>query len=148
VLNLLAYNYGNQRTNLDKAASYAQKALDLATALKKPEGMTDAQFVSSQKLEQGKAHLTLGCIAFLKAEKTHKMELTLQELKAAVDLLGANPQLQAQALYYIGCAYETMVPANHAAAMEALSRAVGLQSSFQGLARDYLAKVKRAVRQR
>ena len=146
VLNLLAYVYGNQRTNLDKASGYAQKALDLATGMKKPEGMTDAQFASSQKQEQGMAHLTLGYINFLKAEKTRKVGPALQELKAAVDLLGENPQLQAQALYYIGYAYETMYPANHAGAIEALSRAAGLQSSWQTPATDLLAKVKRAAR--
>jgi tetratricopeptide (TPR) repeat protein len=147
VLNLLAYIYGNQRTNLDKAAGYAQKALDLATALKKPEGMTDEQFASSQKLEQGMAHLTLGYIAFLKVEKTRKVGPALQELKAAVDLLAANPELQAQTLYYIGYANETMYPANHAAAIEALTRAAALPSAWQSQARDLLAKVKRAARQ-
>jgi len=147
VLNLLAYIYGNQRTNLDKAAGYAQKALDLATALKKPEGMTDERFASSQKLEQGMAHLTLGYIAFLKAEKTRKVGPALQELKAAVDLLAANPELQAQTLYYIGYANETMYPANHAAAIEALTRAAALPSAWQSQARDLLAKVKRAARQ-
>jgi len=147
VLNLLAYIYGNQRTNLDKAGSYAQKALDLATALKKPEGVTDEQFAASQKLQQGMAHLTLGYIAFLKAEKTRKVGPALQELKAAVDLLNGSPELQAQTLYYIGYANETMYPANHAAAIEALTRAAALPSGWQVQARDLLAKVKRAARQ-
>jgi len=146
VLNLLAYIYANQRTDLDKASGYAQKALDLATGMKKPEGVTDAQFASTQKLQQGMAHLTLGYIDFVKVEKTRKVGPALQELKTAVDLLDENPQLQAQALYYIGYAYETMYPANHTAAIEALSRAAGLQSSWQTQASDLLAKVKRAAR--
>jgi hypothetical protein len=148
VLNLLAYIYGvNQRTNLDKAGEYAKKALDLVTGMKKPEGVTDEQFASSQKLQQGMADLTLGYIDFQRAAKTRKVGPALQELKAAVDLLGSSPELQAQALYYLGNAYEFMYPANHAAAIEALTRAADLQSSVQGLARDLLAKAKKAAKQ-
>ena len=147
VLNLLAYIYGvSQRTNLDKAAGYAQKALALATGMKKPEGLTDEQFASGQRLQQGMADLTLGYIDFQRAAKTRKVGPALQELKAAVDLLGSSPELQAQALYYLGNAYEFMFPANHAAAIEALTRAADLQSSVQGLARDLLAKARKAAK--
>ena len=114
--------------------------------MKKPEGVTDEQFASSQKLQQGMADLTLGYIDFQRAAKTRKVGPALQELKAAVDLLGSSPELQAQALYYLGNAYEFMFPANHAAAIEALTRAADLQSSVQGLARDLLAKARKAAK--
>lgn len=146
--NLLAYIYGVvNRTNLDKAAEYAGKARDLASAMKKPEGMPDADFQREQNLQLGMARLTLGYIAFARAGKSHKVAPAIEELKAAADLLEGNPELQAQALYYLGSAYENIYPANHPAAIEALTRASNLPSSWQGQARELLAKVKRAARQ-
>jgi len=62
----------------------------------------------------------------------------------AADLLGANPELQGQALYYLAYAYESGYPANHRGAAEALNRAVLLQSSWRTQANDLLSKVKKA----
>jgi hypothetical protein len=48
-------------------------------------------------------------------------------------------------LYYLGYAYESGAPVNHKAAIEALSKAVSLQSSWRAPADDLLAKVKKAA---
>lgn len=144
-LNLVAYDYSNRKTNLDKATDYAKKVLALVPAMKKPEGATDAQFKTGQDNQLGMAHLTLGYIDFQKAGKTRKVAPAIQEFQKAVELLNANPNLQGAALFYLGSAYEFQYPPNHKSAAEALERAVGIQSPWQAPARDLLAKVKHAA---
>ncbi len=144
-LNLVAYNYALRlRSNYDKAASYAQKVLALVPSSKKPEGMTDAQFKTLQNNQLGMAHLTLGYVNLVKAGKTHRVASAIQEFKTAAGLLGANPELLGQDLYFLGYAYEDSYPANHRAAADALARASSVASSMQGAARELLAKVKKA----
>jgi len=146
VHNLLAYDYAISRTNTDKAAAYAKKAIELAPQMKKPEGVSDAQFKQEQDNQLGMAHLSLGYITFTRAvaAKSKKLGPAIDELKTAADLLAANPELQGQALYYLGYAYESGAPVNHKGAIEALDKAASLQSSWKAPADDLLAKVKKA----
>lgn len=143
--NLLAYDYGIGRTNPDKAEEYAKKALDIAQGMKKPEGVSDADFKKEQDNQMGMAHLTLGYVTFLRLGKSKKVQPVVDELKIAADLLEGNPELQGQALYYLAYAYESGYPANHRGAIEALTKAASLQTSVQGQAQELLAKVKKAV---
>jgi len=145
--NVLAYNYSIGGTNPDKAADYAQKAIELAQQMKKPEGVSDAQFKQEHDNQLGMAHLSLGYVTFtrLVGAKSKKLQPAIDELKTAADLLEANPQLQGQALYYLGYAYESGAPVNHKAAIEALGKAASLQSSWKAPADDLLAKVKKAA---
>lgn len=143
-LNLVADDYATRQTNLDKASEYATKVLQLAPAMKKPEGMTDADFKTNQNNQLGLAHITLGYVAFQKASRTHKVAPAIQEFKTAIDLLGGNPSLQARALFYLGYAYEVLIPPNHKASADALGRAAGIAGPWQGQAQGLLAKVKKA----
>jgi tetratricopeptide (TPR) repeat protein len=143
--NFLAYAYALGQTNTDKAIGYATKAIQLAQNAKKPEGLSDAQFKQEQDNQLGIAHLSLGYINFVQGAKTKKLKPAIDELKTAGDLLAANPDLQGQALYYLGYAYESGYPANHKAAMEALSKAASLQSRWKAPADDLLTKVKKAA---
>jgi len=147
--NFLAYAYAIGRTNPDKATDYAKKSLDLAQQLKKPEGLSDDQFKQAQNNEMGMAHLSLGYVSFTKAatSKSKKLGPAIEELKTAADLLGGNPELQAQALYYLAYAYESGYPANHRGAMDALTKASSLQSSWKSQADELLSKVKKAAAQ-
>jgi hypothetical protein len=147
VRNLLAYDYAIGRTNPDKAADYAAKAIALVPQMKKPEGLSDVQFKQEQDNQLGMAHLTLGYVTFTRAAagKSKKLGPAIDELKTAADLLAANPELQGQALFYLAYAYESGYPANHRGAMDALTKAVSLQSSWKPQADDLLAKVKKAV---
>lgn len=146
--NALAYIYGVvKRSDQDKAATYAQKALDIAAGLKKPDGVSDADFKSAQDNALGMAHLTLGYVEFTKAGKNRRVAPAIKDLKAAVDLLGANAELQGQALFFLGNAYEYEYPANHAAAIDVLTKASSLPCSMQGQASDLLAKVKKAAKE-
>lgn len=144
VLNLVAYTYVNRQTSLDKAEDYSKRVLTLVPNLKKPDGEADDQFKTDQNNQLGMAHVTLGYVYFQKGAKTHKVEPAISEFRAAADLLGGNPQLRGQALYYLGYAYEVQTPANHHAAADALTQAAAIQSPWQAQARDLLAKVKSA----
>jgi tetratricopeptide (TPR) repeat protein len=145
VRNLMAYDYAISGTNPDKAADYAKKAIDLVPQMKKPEGVADAQFKADQDNQLGMAHLSLGYALFTREAKTKKLGPAIDELKTAADLLAANPQLQGQALYYLGYAYESGAPVNHKAAIEALSKASSLQSTWKAPADDLLGKVRKAA---
>ncbi|HXW15732.1 MAG TPA: hypothetical protein VEN79_14585, partial [Terriglobia bacterium] len=129
----------------EKAASYAQKALSAAQALKKPEGVDDAAFKKEQDNQVGMANLVVGYAALMKAQRTTKLAPIIANLKSAGDLLEGNPTLQGQALYYLAFAYEKQYPANHRAAMDALNKAVTLPGPFQSQSQALLAKVKAAV---
>ena len=146
-LNLVADDYATRQTNLDKAETYANKAVDLAAAMKKPEGLTPEQFKGNQDSQAGLAHLTLGYVAFQKGSKTHKVAPAIEEFKKAVDLLGSNPQLQGRALFYLGYAYEVLSPPSHKSAIDALTRSVSIASPWQAQAQDLLGKVKKAAGQ-
>lgn len=143
-LNLVADDYVSRQTNLDKASDYAKKVVDLAPKMQKPEGMTDEQFKANQSAQLGLAHYSLGYVALLKGQKTHKVAPAIQELKTAADLLGSNPPLQARALFYLGVAYEVSAPVNHKAAADAFARSAGISSPWQSQAQEYLAKVRSA----
>lgn len=146
-LNLLAYDYGIGQTNLEKASEYSKKALDLAQAMKKPEGVSDDQFKREQSSQLGMARLTMGYVAYTKAAKTKKLGPAIEDLKEAANLLEGNPELQGQALYYLGYAYETIYPANHHGAIDALTKASNLQCAWQTQARDLLAKVRKVAKE-
>ena len=147
--NLLAYDYAIGRTNPEKAADYAKKAIELAQQMKKPEGLSDAQFKQEQDNQLGMAHLSLGYLNFTRAvaARSKKLGPAIEELKTAAELLGANPELQGQALYYLAYAYESGAPVNHKGAIEALDKAANLQSSWKPQAEELLAKVKKAASQ-
>ena len=144
-LNLVADGFApSNPPHLDEAADYAQKALDLASAQQKPEGMTDEQFKASRDVALGLAHSTLGYVAMQKGARTHHVADAIKELKTAADLLESNPSLQARALYFLGYSYELSYPANHHLAEEALTKAVGLDTPWKAQAQDLLDKVKKA----
>lgn len=140
-LNLVADNYATRQAHLDKAEADAKKALDLAAAMKKPDGVSDADFRAEQNLQLAAAHLTLGYVAFQRGTATHKVAGAIQELKTASDLAKRDPALHARALYYEGYACEVLSPPNHHAAAEALSEAASLQSPWQGPSQALLAKI-------
>lgn len=131
---LLANYYGDDPKpgSSAKAVSYAQKAIEIA----KPDA-ADAD--KTRKIEGGAAHNTLG-YAYLKQEKT---AAAVTELKAATLLLkGQDEQQYARALYGLGFAYGKLNKLTEA--REVLSEAVKIQSPWQPMSQDLLAKVNGA----
>ncbi len=144
-LNLVADDYATRQTNLDQAEEYAKKALDLAPQMEKSPGMTDEQFKAHQNQQLGLAHFTIGHVAFQRGAQRHRVAPAIDEFKEAIDLLEGNPALQGRALFYLGYAYEVLSPPNHQGAIDALTKAVNLQSPWQSQAEELLAKVKAAA---
>ena len=146
-LNLVAYDYAFRlQAKQARAAEYAKKVLELAAAMKKPEGVPEDQFKAQQNGQEGMARLTLGYLDLLKNAESHRVTGAVQEFSKAADLLAGNAELQGQAYYLLAYSYETLYPAQHHHALTALEQAVKLRSSMQGRARELLAKVKRVAR--
>jgi tetratricopeptide (TPR) repeat protein len=147
VLNFLGFIYGTvKRTNLDRAADYAQKSVTLAQNAKKPDGVSDEAFKQDQNNQLALAHFTIGLVDFQKAGKTRKVAPAITELKTASELASANPELQCEALFYLASAYENQYPANHPAAIAALNKAVTLPGTYKSQAQSLLAQVKAAAK--
>lgn len=131
---LLANYYGdeNKAGSAAKAISYAQKAIEVA----KPDA-PDAD--KAHKTAGGAAHNTIG-YAYLKQDKS---AAATTELKAAASLLkGEDEQQYARALYGLGFAYGKLNKLTEA--REVLSEAVKIQSPWQAMSQDLLAKVNSA----
>jgi tetratricopeptide (TPR) repeat protein len=115
-----------------KAASYAQKAIDVAKA-----DAPDADH--ARKLSAGAAYATLG-YADMKQDKT---ATAIPELKSACALLkGQDEQQYAIAAYRLGFAYAKLSRLTEA--REVLSEIVNISGPVQQPARDLLAKVNAA----
>jgi tetratricopeptide (TPR) repeat protein len=131
---LLANFYGDDSKpgSAAKAVSYSQKVIDLAKA-----DAPDAD--KSRKISAGVAHATLG-YAYMKQDKT---AAAVPELRSAVALLkGQDDQQYARALYGLGFAYGKLNKLTEARAV--LTEAVGIQSPWQSMSKDLLAKVNGA----
>jgi tetratricopeptide (TPR) repeat protein len=131
---LLANFYGDDSKpgSAAKAVSYSQKVIDLAKA-----DAPDAD--KSRKISAGVAHATLG-YAYMKQDKT---AAAVPDLKLAVALLkGQDDQQYARALYGLGFAYGKLNKLTEARAV--LTEAVGIQSPWQSMSKDLLAKVNGA----
>jgi tetratricopeptide (TPR) repeat protein len=146
-LNLVAYSYAFRvPAKRDTAAEYANRVVTLIPTVKKPEGMSDDQFKTQQNTQEGMAHLTLGYLNLVKNASSHHVAGAVQEFQKAADLLATDPELQGEAYYFLGFAYETLYPAEHHKALAALENSVKLQSSMQGQARELLGKVRHVLR--
>jgi tetratricopeptide (TPR) repeat protein len=131
---LLGNFYGddNKPGSAAKAVSYAQKAIDVAKA-----DAPDAD--KTRKVSAGAAHNVIG-YADLKQEKT---ATAITELKTAASLLkGQEEQQYARALYGLGFAYGKLNKLTEA--REVLTEAVQIQSPWQSMSQDLLAKVNSA----
>lgn len=126
-----AYVEDAKIANVNKAMTYARKALELA----KPDA-PDADH--SRKLAGGVAHSTIG-YALLKQDKT---VASIPELKAGSTLLKDDPAAYSTVLYRLGFAYAKLNRLTEA--RDVLSQAVEIQGPFQQPSRDLLAKVNSA----
>lgn len=146
-LNMVAYHYAFRvPSKRATAATYAKKVLALIPAAKKPEGMSDDYFKTQQNTQEGMARVTLGYLNLVRNARSHRVAGAVQEFSKAAPLLGSNPQLQGEAYYLLGYAYETLYPARHREAYAALQKSAKIQSSMQGKAKELLAKVRSAMR--
>jgi hypothetical protein len=133
-LTLLASVYADDPKpgSLNKAATYAQKTIEVAKA-----DAADAD--RSRKLASGSAHSTLGYV-YMKQDKT---AAAIPELKTACALLkGQDEQSYALAMYRLGYAYGKLNKISEA--RDVLMETVKISGPVQQPAQDLLAKVNAA----
>jgi tetratricopeptide (TPR) repeat protein len=132
---LLANFYGDDTKpgSAAKAVTYGQKAIEVAKA-----DAPDAD--KSRKLSAGMAHNIVGYTYAFKQDKT---AAAIPELKAAAALLkGQDDQQYARALYGLGYSYGKLSKLTEA--RDVLSEGVKIQSPWQKISEDLLAKVNAA----
>jgi tetratricopeptide (TPR) repeat protein len=118
--------------SVTKAASYAQKVIELAKA-----DAPDAD--KSRKLSSGVAHSTLG-YALMKQDKT---AAAIPQFKSALELLkGQDDTAYAAALYRLGYAYAKTNKVSDA--RDVLEQAVKIEGPVQHPAQELLTKVNAA----
>ena len=118
--------------SVTKAASYAQKVIELAKA-----DAPDAD--KSRKLSSGVAHSTLG-YALMKQDKT---AAAIPQFKSALELLkGQDGTAYAAALYRLGYAYAKTNKVSDA--RDVLEQAVKIEGPVQQPAQELLTKVNAA----
>lgn len=132
MLLLLSDYYGEKGEQLDKAETYAKKAISTLESAKKPEGVTDEQWMQQKGLQKGLALSSLGQVNIEKKENAQAVE----NLKAAAPLVKADDGSYARNQYRLGFALLNLK--RNAEAKEAFTQAASVNSPYKGLAQEKL----------
>jgi tetratricopeptide (TPR) repeat protein len=135
MLLMLSDYWSNSGKELDKAAVYAQKVLDLLAQAKKPNDVTDDQWQQQVSLQKGTAYSSLGQVQVYKTRNAQAVD----SFQKASPLLKSNTFLYARNLYRLGFTLAKMQKIVEARA--ALTEAVKLDSPFKALAQQTLDKI-------
>ena len=132
MLLLLSDHYGEKGEQLDKAETYAKKAISSLESAKKPEGTTDEQWTQQKGLQKGLALSSLGQVNIEKKDNAQAVE----NLKAAAPLLKADDGSYARNQYRLGFALLNLK--RNAEAKEAFTQAASVNSPYKALAQEKL----------
>ena len=132
MLLLLSDYYGEKGEQLDRAESYAKKAISTLESAKKPEGATDEQWTQQKALQKGLALSSLGQVNIEKKDNAQAVE----NLKAAAPLVKADDGSYARNQYRLGFALLNLK--RNAEAKEAFTQAASVNSPYKPLAQDKL----------
>lgn len=132
MLLLLADYYSEKGEQLDRAEAYAKKSVDLLTAAKKPEGVTDEQWAAQAALQKGLALSALGQVNIQRKDNAQAVE----NLKSAALLLKSDATSYARNQYRLGFALLNLKRIPEAKA--ALTEAASVNSPYKSLAQDKL----------
>jgi len=132
MLLLLSDYYGEKGEQLDRAESYARKAISTLESAKKPEGATDEQWTQQKALQKGLALSSLGQVNIEKKDNAQAVE----NLKAAAPLVKADDGSYARNQYRLGFALLNLK--RNAEAKEAFTQAASVNSPYKPLAQDKL----------
>jgi tetratricopeptide (TPR) repeat protein len=135
MLILLADYWSDNNQQLDKAAAYAQKALDALQQAKKPDNVTDDQWQQQVSLEKGIAYSSIGEVDVVKARNPAAVDA----FKQAKPLLKANNYYYGRNLYRLGFTLAKMQRLPEARVV--LSEAVTVNSPFKAPAQETLNKI-------
>lgn len=140
MLLLLTDYWTENGQQLDKAAEYAKKALDLLPKAPKPENVTDEQWQQQVSLQKGIALTSLGEVYVNKGQNAPAVDA----FKQASPLLKSNTITYARNLYRLGFTLAKMQ--RTAEARTVLTEAVSINSPYRAQAQETLDKIGGAVR--
>lgn len=132
MLLLLSDYYGEKGEQLDKAETYAKKAIATLESAKKPEGLTDEQWAQQKGLQKGLALSSLGQVNIEKKDNAQAVE----NLKAAAPLVKPDDGSYARNQYRLGFALLNLK--RNAEAKEAFTQAASVNSPYKALAQEKL----------
>lgn len=132
MLLLLSDYYGEKVEQLDKAETYAKKAITTLESAKKPEGVTDEQWAQRKGLQKGLALSALGQINIGKKDNAQAVE----NLKAAAPLVKPDDGSYARNQYRLGFALLNLK--RNGEAKEAFTQAASVNSLYKALAQEKL----------
>lgn len=132
MLILLSDYYSEKGEQLDKAETYAKKAISVLATAKKPEGVTDEQWAQQAALQKGLALSTLGQVNLQKKNNAPAVE----NFKTAAPLLKSDPNSYARNQYRLGYALLNLKKIPEAKA--ALTEAASLNTPYKAPAQEKL----------
>jgi tetratricopeptide (TPR) repeat protein len=135
MLILLADTWCNDPAHLDKAATYAQHALDLLAQAKKPDNVDDDQWQKQIALQKGLAYSSLGEVNVNKGRNPQAIDA----FKQASPLLKSDTFSYAQNQYRMGFTLAKMQRIPEARVV--LTEVIGLNSPYKSRAMDTLNKI-------
>ena len=130
MLLLLSDYYGEKGEQLDKAETYAKKAISTLESAKKPEGLTDEQWAQQKGLQKGLALSSLGQVNIQKKDNAQAVE----NLKAAAPLVKPDDGSYARNQYRLGFALLNLK--KNAEAKDAFTQAASVNSPYKALAQE------------
>ena len=132
MLLLLSDYYGERGEQLDKAETYAKKAISVLETAKKPEEMTDDQWKQQSGLQKGLALSSLGQTNIQKKDNAQ----AVVNFRAAAPLLKPDDGSYARNQYRLGFALLNLK--RTAEAKEAFTQAASVNSPYKALAQEKL----------
>jgi tetratricopeptide (TPR) repeat protein len=132
MLLLLSDYYGEKGEQLDKAETYAKKAISTLESAKKPAGVTDEQWTQQKGLQKGLALSSLGQVNIEKKDNAQAVE----NLKTAGPLVKPDDGSYARNQYRLGFALLNLK--RNAEAREAFTQAASVNSPYKALAQEKL----------
>jgi hypothetical protein len=135
MLLLLSDYWTENGQQLDKAAAYAQQALDLLAQSKKPDNLSDDQWQVQVSVEKGLAYSAIGEANVNKGRN----QPAVDAFKQANPLLKSNTVLYARNLYRLGFTLAKMERIPEARTV--LTEAVSINSPYKSKAQETLNKI-------
>jgi tetratricopeptide (TPR) repeat protein len=135
MLLLLSDYWTENGQQLDKAAEYAQQALDQLAQAKKPDNLNDDQWQMQISVEKGLAYSAIGETNVNKGRN----QPAVDAFKQASPLLKSNTVLYARNLYRLGFTLAKMERIPEARTV--LTEAVSINSPYKSKAQETLNKI-------
>jgi hypothetical protein len=135
MLLLLSDYWTENGQQLDKAAAYAQQALDQLAQAKKPDNLSDDQWQLQVSVEKGLAYSAIGEANVNKGRN----QPAVDAFKQASPLLKSNTVLYARNLYRLGFTLAKMERIPEARTV--LTEAVSINSPYKSKAQETLNKI-------